>query len=377
MNNPQLPPLSLYIHTPWCIKKCPYCDFNSHVFQNALPEADYLSRLQQDFLGEMAYIEGRALHSIFIGGGTPSLLSADFYQQLLDFLARHITFASDIEITLEANPGASEAARFHGYRQAGINRLSIGVQSFNDPHLRALGRIHTGEDALRARDMAAEAGFDNLNLDIMYRLPKQSVEQALADIDQAIALAPQHISWYELTLEPNTVFYSRPPVQPGDEQLDAMEVVGRQRLADAGFQRYEISAYSQPGQACSHNLNYWQFGDYLAIGAGAHGKVTRPDRQILRYHKTAQPSAYLATDAPKRGERQLTADELPLEFALNVLRLVDGVDEALFSQRTGLALETVATALSELRQRDLFEQAPRFACSPLGLRYLNEVLAAF
>lgn len=372
-----LPPLSLYVHLPWCVKKCFYCDFNSHALTGGIPEERYLRALQRDLKADLPLAAGRPLASIFFGGGTPSLLSAGFYQELLDWLAGQIAFADDIEITLEANPGTAEQARFAGYRAAGINRLSLGVQSFNDAHLRVLGRIHTADDARRARAMAAAAGFDNINLDLMYRLPKQTLAQAMADLDEAIALAPTHLSWYELTIEQNTVFFSKPPAQPGDELLDAMETAGHARLAAAGFARYEISAYAQAGRRCRHNLNYWQFGDYLAAGAGAHGKITQADGGILRFHKTRMPNDYMQTENPDRERRRLDADDLPLEFALNVLRLVEGVDASLFAARTGLPLDAIAVPLADLRARGLMRPAPHFACTPLGLRFLNEVQAAF
>lgn len=373
-----LPPLSLYVHLPWCIKKCPYCDFNSHAHSAAgLPEADYLAALKRDLKADLPLIQGRPLVSLFFGGGTPSLLSAGFYQQLIDWLLTQLSFADDIEITLEANPGTVEKQRFNGYRAAGINRLSIGAQSFNSAHLKALGRIHDGQQALTAMTAARQAGFDNVNLDVMYRLPTQRLDDAMADLTQAIDLAPEHISWYELTLEPNTVFYSRPPTRPDDELLAEMEHCGHQKLAEAGFERYEVSAYAPPTKRCQHNMNYWAFGDYLAIGAGAHGKITDCEGRILRYQKTRQPEAYMKAITPMRSRRWLQADELPLEFALNCLRLVDGVPERYFNQRTGQPLDTIAERLQLLRSKGLMVESPRFACSELGLRFLSNVLEAF
>lgn len=376
-----LPPLSLYVHLPWCVKKCPYCDFNSHAvareYAAGLPEAQYLAALKRDLIVDLKMTAGRELTSIFFGGGTPSLLSAGFYQQLLDWLAGQVVFADAIEITLEANPGTVEQARFIGYRAAGINRLSIGVQSFNDEHLQALGRIHNSAEAWHAFETAAIAGFDNVNLDLMYRLPEQTLEEALLDLERAMSLAPTHISWYELTLEPNTVFYSRPPQRPDDDLLADMEAAGHKQLAAAGYRRYEVSAYAQADKQCRHNLNYWQFGDYLAAGAGAHGKVTLADGRILRYQKTRQPTPYMQAIDATRGRRFLAADELPLEFALNCLRLVDGVPQTYFPARTGLAMGQLDDIVIPLRDKGLLQAAPRFACTELGLRFLGDVLEGF
>lgn len=374
-----LPPLALYVHLPWCVKKCPYCDFNSHAISQGgqLPEADYLAALQRDFLADLPLAQNRPLTSIFFGGGTPSLLSAGFYQQLLDWLADQITIADDIEITLEANPGTVEQANFDGYRNAGINRLSIGVQSFNNVFLQALGRIHNGGEALKAFAAARQAGFDNINLDIMYRLPTQTVQAACDDIQQAIALHPEHISWYELTIEQNTFFYAHPPKQPNDDLLVDMEDAGRALLDQNGYHRYEISAYAKPHRTSRHNTNYWQFGDYLAIGAGAHGKITLADGQIMRQHKTRQPSAYMKAVNPIRDRHPLLPDDLPLEFALNALRLVDGVPESVFAERTGLPLTQLHDITRPLQQKGLLQPSPQFACTPLGLRYLSNVLEAF
>lgn len=374
-----LPPLSLYVHLPWCVKKCPYCDFNSHAVSvgGKLPEADYLAALKRDFLADLPLAQGRPLTSIFFGGGTPSLLSAGFYQDFLDWLAGHISLSDTIEITLEANPGTVEQANFAGYRQAGINRLSIGAQSFNDKYLFALGRIHNGDESLKAFETARFVGFDNINLDIMYRLPTQSVEAACEDIQQAIDLKPEHISWYELTIEQNTYFYSHPPKQPNDDLLVDMEEAGRALLAQHGYQRYEISAYAQPNKTSKHNTNYWQFGDYLGIGAGAHGKITFLDGRILRQHKTRQPNAYMKAVDPIRDKRELLDEDIPLEFALNCLRLVEGVPEQYFVERTGLTLDSLDAITHPLQQKGLMQPSPQFACTDLGLRYLSNVLEAF
>ena len=368
-------PLSLYIHTPWCMRKCPYCDFNSHE-RNAIPEADYLRALLADLDADLPHIGNRPIHSIFIGGGTPSLLSGEFYQALFDGLAERVTFARNMEVTMEANPGSAEQARFDAYRRAGINRLSIGVQSFNPAHLHALGRIHGRDEALAAVAMARRAGFDNINLDLMHSLPAQTVAEALADLEQAIALAPDHLSWYELTIEPNTAFYHQPPPRPDGDTLADIEARGFSLLAEAGFTRYEISAFARSGRRCRHNLNYWQFGDYLGIGAGAHGKLSVADGRILRYQKTRLPEHYLRALEYIRQRQWLTHEELPLEFWMNALRLVDGVPVTLFRNRTGVHLPQAL--LDRLVQRQLLEvTTERIRCSALGLQHLNAVLAEF
>ena len=373
-----LPPLALYIHLPWCVRKCPYCDFNSHERDGTLPETAYLAALRHDLSEELPDVQGRIIGSLFFGGGTPSLLSPGFYAELLGTLRASLRFADDIEITLEANPGTVEQQRFEGFRAAGINRLSIGVQSFNDRHLRALGRIHGGREAIRAAQQAQAAGFDNLNLDLMHALPDQRQDEALADLAQAIALAPAHISWYELTIEPNTAFYRAPPRQPDSDAMADTEAAGFALLADAGYRRYEVSAFAREGRQCRHNLNYWTFGDYLALGAGAHGKVTRPATgEILRYRKTRLPAHYLADGGHRRlDSQQIPVEERPLEFLLNALRLPDGVAETLFTERTGLPLAALTPALPALR-RDGLLVPDRLACTETGLRFLNRVLAAF
>ncbi|MBZ2188803.1 radical SAM family heme chaperone HemW [Alcanivorax sp. JB21] len=377
-----LPPLSLYIHLPWCVRKCPYCDFNSHERSGALPEAAYLSALLADLEQELPDVQQREITSIFFGGGTPSLLSPDFYHRLLSTLAQRLTLAPDCEITLEANPGTVEQDRFNGFRQAGINRLSIGVQSFHDGHLRALGRIHGGAEALRAAEQARRAGFDNLNLDLMHALPGQSPDEALADLRQAIALAPTHISWYELTIEPNTAFFRAPPVQPDGDSMADTEAAGFALLSAAGYGRYEVSAFARAGQQCRHNLNYWAFGDYLALGAGGHGKVTRdtPEgRQLVRYRKTRMPADYLAEGGTaRRGTAIVATDELAGEFMMNALRLVNGVNAATFSARTGLPLSTLAAPLDKARQQGLLVDHPdQLMCTPLGLAHLNHTISLF
>ena len=372
-----LPPLSLYVHLPWCVRKCPYCDFNSHERAGKLPEEAYLAALLADLEGELADIQGRRISSIFFGGGTPSLLSAPFYQQFLDQLRSRDLLSADCEITLEANPGTLEQGRFEGYRAAGINRLSIGVQSFNATHLEKLGRIHGRDEALRAARAARAAGFDNFNLDLMHGLPGQTPEQALTDLKMAIDLEPTHLSWYELTIEPNTVFWSRPPQQPDEDTMADIEESGFALLARAGFARYEVSAFSQPGQPCRHNLNYWQFGDYLGIGAGAHGKITRPDNnRILRYRKTRKPEDYLAEGgSARRGEQDIHGGSRISEFMLNALRLVEGVPANSLEAYTGIRPEQVAETLAESRRLGLLRDDPdRLVCTPRGLTHLNRTL---
>lgn len=380
-----LPPLSLYIHVPWCVRKCPYCDFNSHgVGHNAeLPEDEYIDTLIDDLTQDLAMVEARPLHSIFIGGGTPSLLSPAAFQRLFSEIRARIPFAPDIEITLEANPGTVERSRFDGFREAGINRLSLGIQSFSDAHLTTLGRIHSGDDAEQAVLAARSAGFDNFNIDIMHGLPGQRVSDALEDIERALSLAPAHLSWYQLTLEPNTEFYSHPPRLPEEETLFDIQDEGHERLKQAGFERYEISAYARsPAQRSRHNLNYWQFGDYLGIGAGAHGKITRIDNgrlSALRRWKSRQPDAYLRRRADPRGyvagQQVIGDDEIGLEFLLNALRLVDGVETELWPARTGLSLEALERATARVRQRGLLTLNQRIATSDKGLAFLNDVLA--
>lgn len=374
------PPLSLYVHVPWCVRKCPYCDFNSHQREGALPEAEYVEALLADLRSDAHFSQGRELQSIFIGGGTPSLFSPQAYATLLAECAKLVPFASDIEITLEANPGTAEQQKFTGFRAAGINRLSIGVQSFDAARLQQLGRIHDGNEALRAADFARKAGFDNFNLDLMFGLPDQDTEQALGDLRTAIACGPTHVSWYQLTIEPNTEFFRRPPVLPHDDAIAEMQEAGVALLQQHGFARYEISAYSQPGRQARHNLNYWNFGDYLGIGAGAHGKITLPEtREILRTRKTRMPAHYLDREREFTAEaKPVPQSELPLEFMMNALRLSAGVATQSFVERTGLPLAAIAAALASLRQRGLLaEAAERIQPTPRGLQYLNELLLGF
>ncbi len=382
-DNLPLPPLATYVHIPWCVRKCPYCDFNSHVSAQGLPEAEYvdalIADLELDLPGAQGCEQDRELTSIFFGGGTPSLFSAESLGRLLDAMASRLNFATDIEITLEANPGTFEQAKFAGYRAAGINRLSIGIQSFNARHLKALGRIHDDQEALAAVAMARKAGFDNLNLDLMHGLPDQSLDDAMADINQAIALGPEHLSWYQLTLEPNTVFYSQPPILPVEDTLWAIQEAGQARLAQAGLAQYEVSAYAQPGRQARHNLNYWQYGDFLGIGAGAHGKLSHPDGRIERYWKTRLPKDYL--DPGKdycAGRKVITAGDLPFDFLMNALRLSDGVPTAYYLARTGQPIEAIAPVLNEAVRKGLLEPwDQQLRPTERGRLFLNDLLEMF
>ncbi|WP_227519769.1 radical SAM family heme chaperone HemW [Mangrovitalea sediminis] len=374
----QAPPLSLYIHVPWCVRKCPYCDFNSHAASGSLPEDAYLQALLEDLQEDLGAVQGRQVDTLFFGGGTPSLLSPAFYTELLRQLRRFLDFADDAEITLEANPGTVEQSRFEGFRAAGINRLSLGIQSFNDRHLLHLGRIHDSEAAKRAIDAARRAGFDNFNLDLMHCLPDQDEEDAVQDLQTALSFEPPHLSWYQLTIEPNTEFYSRPPALPEDDTLWAIHEAGGNTLRSAGYDAYEISAWSRPGCEARHNLNYWTFGDYLALGAGAHGKITWPDKNLIqRYWKTRQPQAYLnRVGSRTAGRQEIERDERPLEFLMNALRLREGTEESQFEARTGLPLDVIAEPLERAR-RDGLIVADRLQATPTGQRYLNGLLERF
>ncbi|GHB02809.1 radical SAM family heme chaperone HemW [Modicisalibacter luteus] len=381
---PALPPLALYVHVPWCVRKCPYCDFNSHgVGRGAtLPEEAYLEALLADLDADIALVGERPIGSVFIGGGTPSLMSPAFYAQFFSALSQRLTLAAGCEVTLEANPGTVEQQRFAGYREAGINRLSIGVQSFQAQQLQVLGRIHSGDEARLAVESARRAGFDNLNLDLMHGLPGQTLALALDDLEQALALEPEHLSWYQLTLEPNTEFHSHPPRLPEDDLLWDIQDAGHTRLEKAGLTRYEISAYAQPGRRSQHNLNYWSFGDYLGIGAGAHGKLSRwvdGELVIERRWKSRQPEAYLRRMNDPRGfvagHQQIDKDELPLEFAMNALRLVDGVDMAAWAASTGRPISDMEYRMASLRNQGLLVQdTGRMQATPHGLLFLNELL---
>ena len=386
------PPLSLYVHMPWCVKKCPYCDFNSHGLRSAPPPyAEYVELLLADLDTDLAdfgaavrdhEIISRPLISIFFGGGTPSLFAPELVARFLDGARARLPFAADCEITLETNPGTVEHGRFDGYLAAGVNRLSFGIQSFDDDKLRRLGRIHSAAEAEAAVKSAQDAGYANLNLDLMYALPEQTLDGALADVERAIALAPTHLSHYQLTLEPNTAFAANPPPLPDDDHAWAMQEACEARLAQAGYGQYEISAYAQPARRCTHNLNYWQFGDYLGIGAGAHGKLSDATAGTVRRRwKTRHPRAYMeAAAGPARigGDNVVAADELPFEYMLNALRLVDGVPLADFAERTGLPPDRIAAPLAEAHRRGWLADDPkRLRTTALGQRFLNDVIASF
>ncbi|MEO5342730.1 MAG: radical SAM family heme chaperone HemW [Gammaproteobacteria bacterium SHHR-1] len=372
-----VPPLGLYVHYPWCLQKCPYCDFNSHA-QGRLADGDYVQALLADLKAQLDGQPVRPIGSIFIGGGTPSLLSGPALAELLQGIAGLAELSAQLEISLEANPGAVDAGHFAAYRAAGVNRLSIGVQSFDDGCLRRIGRVHDAAQALRAIELARAAGFDNLNIDLMFGLPGQTQAQALADLHQALALGPEHLSWYQLSLEPNTPFYHSPPSLPDDESLADIQEQGQGLLEQAGLRQYEVSAYARPGRACGHNLNYWRFGDYLGIGAGAHGKLTQAPGRIRRYARPRGPSRYLANPAARPSYRILSASELPLEFMLNALRLKQGVDLGLFGQRTGLDPAVIAAPLQQAHDLGLLRPGPeRIQASPLGWRFLNDLIGLF
>ena len=377
------PPLSLYVHLPWCVRKCPYCDFNSHAGKGALPFDAYVDALVADLDADLPLAWGRVVHSVFFGGGTPSLFPPEAIDRFLQQASARLRFAPDVEITLETNPGTVEHGPFPGYRAAGVNRLSFGVQSFDDGCLQRLGRIHSSGDAERAVKAAQDAGLDNLNIDLMYALPGQTLAMALDDVERALALAPTHLSHYQLTLEPNTVFAARPPQGlPDEDGAWDMQEACQARLAEAGFAQYEISAYARPGRQCAHNLNYWRFGDYLGIGAGAHGKLTLgADQQVLRRWKVKHPTEYLAkagTAAAIGSDEVLSPQRLPFDFMLNALRLNEGVPAALFEARTGLPLAAIADRLADARARGWLEPDPAWLRpTELGRRFANDVIGLF
>jgi putative oxygen-independent coproporphyrinogen III oxidase len=380
-------PLALYIHIPWCIRKCPYCDFNSHQNrEDVLPEKAYVNALIEDLEQDVAWMErsetqGRPISTIFFGGGTPSLFSPESIHQILTAVKTRITYANpDIEITLEANPGTFERGKFEEFRSAGINRLSIGVQSFQNEKLQALGRIHDKQAAINAAETAHAAGFNSFNLDLMYGLPNQTIDDALFDIQTALSLSPPHLSWYQLTLEPNTLFYNQPPPLPPDDALANMQERCQAVLANAGLQQYEVSAYSKPGHQCQHNLNYWEFGDYLGIGAGAHGKITDVTSQkISRTWKTKHPKNYLdATQPYCEGKSIISESELPFEFMLNALRLYKPIPISLFETRTGLNRSVLQEKLQLARNKKLLHDDNDFIHpTELGYRFLNDLVELF
>jgi oxygen-independent coproporphyrinogen-3 oxidase len=373
------PPLSLYIHIPWCVQKCPYCDFNSHEARERIPEDEYVAALITDLESALPLIWGRRVSTIFIGGGTPSLLSGQALDTLLTAIRSRVVLLPDAEITLEANPGTAEAERFAAYREAGVNRLSLGIQSFNPRHLKALGRIHDEREAQTAIELAARH-FERFNLDLMYGLPGQTMAEAMDDLETAIAFAPRHLSCYQLTLEPNTRFAAEPPLLPESDLCADMQEAIEARLAAAAYQHYETSAFAQPGYQCQHNLNYWSFGDYLGIGAGAHGKLTMHDR-VLRQMRWKQPAQYLkqvAAGLPVHEEHSVVAAELPFEFMMNALRLNGGFDPALFESRTTLPLISIESELRQAEKEGLIERsALRIAPTTKGQRFLNELLRRF
>ncbi len=375
-----LPPLSLYIHIPWCIKKCPYCDFNSHAVKGDTPEAAYIDALLKDLAEDVQrYVITRPISSIFIGGGTPSLFSPESINRLLRGIEQQLPLKPDIEITLEANPGTFESHKFAEFRALGINRLSIGIQTFNDTLLTRLGRVHSGGEALKAAEIAQQSGFDNFNLDLMFGLPGANPEDSQSDVATAISLKPTHISFYQLTLEPNTYFHKFPPQLPNDELIFDTQKRGQQLLADHGYQQYEVSAYSQSGLQCKHNVNYWQFGDYLGIGAGAHGKITQTLPQtIIRTVKPKSPEHYLQDTHKLGSSTVIPVAELPLEFIMNQLRLKQGFTADNYFASTGLSIATLEPALSaSLQQGLLINQDDRYFCSEQGWNFMDNILEKF
>jgi len=397
------PPLSLYLHFPWCVRKCPYCDFNSYTLNGQLQEAGYLEALERDLETQAPEVAGREVISVFMGGGTPSLFPPSAIDRVLAAARRHLTFASDVEVTMEANPGTIERGRFAEYRAAGVNRVSLGAQSFDTRTLQVLGRIHSPDETRRAAEELHAAGLTNFNLDLMYALPGQDVAAALADVESALALKPTHLSHYQLTLEPGTVFAAQPPADlPTDDTAAEILAVCGARLAEAGFGQYEVSAYAQPGRQCRHNLNYWTFGDYLGVGAGAHGKITRvgddlgagaradlspgsrsaradfrdPRGAIIRTTQSRDPRRYVA--APTANRTPVPEAQRPFEFMLNALRLIDGFEIPTFEERTGLPWETVVREVDELLTRNLLEvQGLRLRTTIVGMRFLNNLLLSF
>ncbi|MEX2130309.1 MAG: radical SAM family heme chaperone HemW [Pseudohongiellaceae bacterium] len=382
-----LPPLSLYVHIPWCVRKCPYCDFNSHEQSGDLPQATYVKALLDDLDLDLNYAQGRELRSIFIGGGTPSLFAPQMLENLLGGIKQRLPVSTALEVTMEANPGTVEAGRFRDFRQAGVNRLSLGIQSFDNAKLKVLGRIHDASQARRAIEVAIESGFSNMNLDLMYGLPEQTPAEAIADLRQALEFSTVHLSWYQLTIEPNTGFYASPPVLPGEDEILTMQEQGLLALETAGLGRYEISAYSRPGAQSRHNLNYWQFGDYLGIGAGAHGKLTIAiDDAVLRTRKYRQPEHYLRQNLTFTAEtNRVDRAELPLEFMLNALRLSEGFSIVEYEARTGLAFSEIRKKIEWLRDggylaifnNEANDSPRRVVPTSKGLLFANNLLEEF
>jgi putative oxygen-independent coproporphyrinogen III oxidase len=377
-----LPPLSLYVHLPWCVRKCPYCDFNSYEARGSVPDQEYVDALLRDLRGELPFVQARPVATVFLGGGTPSLFSGAAIARLLAGVRAELSLATDVEITLEANPGAVDAARFAAFREAGVNRLSIGVQSFRAEQLRALGRVHDAAEARTAVATARAVGFDNVNVDLMYGLPNDDVAGAVADLESALALETEHVSWYQLTLEPNTAFERRPPALPDDEVVTRTEEQGRALLAAHDYGRYEISAYARPARRCRHNVNYWQFGDYLGLGAGAHGKVTLRDAgEIVRRAKTRNPRTYVqraGTADSVTHERVATRKQAALEFLMNALRLLDGTPDAAFIAHAGQPAEAIAAPRAVAIDRGWLAAEPAtLRATPIGIDRLNRLLELF
>ncbi|KAA6046543.1 radical SAM family heme chaperone HemW [Pantoea sp. Bo_7] len=373
----ELPPLSLYIHIPWCVQKCPYCDFNSHALKGEVPHLEYVQHLLQDLEQDLPLTAGREVRTIFIGGGTPSLLSSHAMQTLMDGVRARLPLAADAEITMEANPGTVEADRFSGYQAAGINRISIGVQSFSPQKLEQLGRIHGPQEAKRAAELAAALGLRSFNLDLMHGLPDQSLEEALDDLRQAIALNPPHLSWYQLTIEPNTLFGSRPPQLPDDDALWDIYEQGHQLLTAAGYQQYETSAYAKPGYRCEHNLNYWRFGDYLGIGCGAHGKLTQPDGRIVRTVKTRHPRGFMKGNYLDK-QHEVANEDKPFEFFMNRFRLLEAAPRAEFQRYTGLDEQAIRVQMDQaIAAGYVTESASEWQITEKGKLFLNSLLELF
>jgi len=373
------PPLSLYLHFPWCVRKCPYCDFNSYTLHGELAEDRYIDAIERDIESQAPDVSGREITSIFMGGGTPSLFSPNAIARVLDATRRYLVVAPDAEVTMEANPGTIERGKFAEYCAAGVNRVSLGAQSFNAQRLETLGRIHSPQETRRAAEELHTAGIENFNLDLMYALPGQDVTEALHDVEAAIALAPTHLSHYQLTLEAGTVFAAQPPQLPADDIAAEMLVACGERLAAAGFAQYEVSGYAQPGRQCRHNLNYWTFGDYLGVGAGAHGKLTFAPDTIVRTVQPREPRRYLAaTPAAALTRKNVPTADLPFEFMLNALRLVEGFEAATFVERTGVEWEEIAPKVDALIKRKLLiVQGTRLIPTVTGLRFLNDMLLSF
>lgn len=380
-NFPVRLPLSLYIHIPWCVRKCPYCDFNSHAQNGVLPETEYVQSLLEELDSRLNLIQGRDIISIFFGGGTPSLFSASAIDQILLGISERVTFAPDIEITLEANPGTVDSANFAGFRQAGITRLSLGIQSLQNDKLRTLGRIHDKDCALSAIEAAIAAGFSNYNIDLMYGLPQQTIDDALDDLKAALAYAPPHLSWYQLTIEPNTFFAHHPPKLPTDDNAWDMQIAGQALLREAGIDQYEVSAYAREDKVCRHNQNYWQFGDYLGLGAGAHSKITdHANGEVLRFSQVRHPRDYLQAEKRLHLDKKVIGEnDLIFEFMLNALRLTDGFPMSLFTERTGLPSTRIQALLDQAKSRGflLDDHGKHIRPSPLGKRFLNNLMMLF